>query len=196
MDGARVLVAEALTSESAVYDAVTGTTLIPDVSYEPRCLHGFMVAETPLATLVGEGGGTPADAMDYALSHYPAPGALGGMGFIPEDEPLPLPSGLDAAAIVSRSTSAARVLEIMGDGGRHRWSLSDPEAIAAASGIQDRDLFGVADLMRHGIDISKVPDMNRLLDDCDEGMRNAAGGRETRENAIDGGVEMGSGEER
>lgn len=184
-DGAWVLVAEALTSESAVYDAVTGMTLIPDVSYEPRCLHGFMVAKTPLATLVGEGGGTPADAMDYALSHCPAPGALGGMGFIPEDEPAPLPSGLDAAALVSRSTSAARVLEIMGDGGRHRWSLSDPEAIAVASGIEDRDLFGVADLMRHAIDISRVPDMRRMLDDCDEGMRNVVGDWETQEGAIE-----------
>ena len=184
---ARALLAEALRTENALYDASTGRTLIPDIANGGR-LYGVQVAETALGSLVKSGlDGNPADAMAYALENYPAPAAFGGMGFIPEYADDVITIDLTAEnPIPTESTSMAQVLEILSEPGDHNWCLSDPTSISEAIGGKDWTLFGPQDLICHGIALDKVPDLIALLDECNTQMWDQVSDWDLQEGALQG----------
>lgn len=132
---AELMARVALRSDQGLYNVRTGLTLCPDVNGDGE-LFGLQIATTPLSTLMENGGaGFPADALDYAMGHYPAygTGAVDRMGGVSEElgavkdvhqDSLSHESCIVLDEMVNQMTEA-------GSG----WCFSDQYSIAAKCGM-------------------------------------------------------------
>lgn len=138
---AEFLLGNALISEQGLYNVRSGLTLIPDINGDGK-LFGVQYAFTPLITLMQNGKSClPCNAMVYAIENYPAPGAIGGMGFIPEcaEDTVSIDFSTGTRTIPQESSSLAEIVSLIEDDVAKSgfsgagWCLSDPESIAGAA---------------------------------------------------------------
>lgn len=138
---AEFLLDNALISEQGLYNVRSGLTLIPDINGDGK-LFGVQYAFTPLITLMQNGKSClPCNAMVYAIENYPSPGAIGGIGFIPEcaEDTVSIDFSTGTRTIPQESSSLAEIVSLIEDDVAKSgfsgagWCLSDPESIAGAA---------------------------------------------------------------